>query len=219
MLIIGIAGGTGSGKTTVVKKIIESLPPGEVVLLPQDSYYKDNSHVPVEKRQYINFDHPDAFDTDMMIEHLQQLREGHAIECPTYDYTIHNRAEETITIEPWRSAAFPVIKDLVVNRSAYDQILQAGGFISVRTNSVPDANAIPIAQADAEESMDAAACIGCGACHEACPWHMPTVNPETGKSSKCIACGACVAGCPSGALSIVDWDAVTSAAQAAYMDL
>ena len=100
MLIIGIAGGTGSGKTTVVKKIIESLPPGEVVLLPQDSYYKDNSHVPVEKRQYINFDHPDAFDTDMMIEHLQQLREGHAIECPTYDYTIHNRAAETITIEP-----------------------------------------------------------------------------------------------------------------------
>ena len=56
-------------------------------------------------------------------------------------------------------------------------------------------------------------------CVEACPWHMPTVNPETGKSSKCIACGACVAGCPSGALSIVDWDAVTSAAQAAYMDL
>ena len=65
----------------------------------------------------------------------------------------------TITIEPWRSAAFPVIKDLVVNRSAYDQILQAGGFISVRTNSVPDANAIPIPKPDADESMDAAACI------------------------------------------------------------
>ena len=67
--------------------------------------------------------------------------------------------------------------------------------------------------------VDTDKCIGCGACHDACPWHMPTVNPETGKSSKCIACGACVAGCPSGALSIVDWDAVTSAAQAAYMDL
>ena len=67
--------------------------------------------------------------------------------------------------------------------------------------------------------VDTDKCIGCGACVEACPWHMPTVNPETGKSSKCIACGACVAGCPSGALSIVDWDAVTSAAQAAYMDL
>ena len=71
---------------------------------------------------------------------------------------------ETIVIEPWRSAAFPVIKDLVVNRGAYDEILQAGGFVSVRTNSVPDANAIPIAKADADESMDAAACIGCGAC-------------------------------------------------------
>ena len=70
----------------------------------------------------------------------------------------------TITIEPWRSAAFPVIKDLVVNRSSYDQILQAGGFISVRTNSVPDGNAIPIPKADADESMDAAACGGCGAC-------------------------------------------------------
>ena len=74
----------------------------------------------------------------------------------------------TIVIEPWRSAAFPVIKDLVVNRSAYDQILQAGGFVSVRTNSVPDANAIPISKADADESMDAAACIGCGACAATC---------------------------------------------------
>ena len=74
MLIIGIAGGTGSGKTTVVKKIIESLPPGEVVLLPQDSYYKDNSHVPVEKRQYINFDHPDAFDWPLLSEQVTLLK-------------------------------------------------------------------------------------------------------------------------------------------------
>ncbi len=74
----------------------------------------------------------------------------------------------TITIEPWRSTAFPVIKDLVVNRYAYDEILQAGGYISVRTNSVVDANAIPISQADAEESMDAAACVGCAACAATC---------------------------------------------------
>ena len=73
---------------------------------------------------------------------------------------------ETITIEPWRSAAFPVIKDLVVDRSAYDKILQAGGFISVRTGSVVDANCIPIS--NAEESMDAAACVGCGACAATC---------------------------------------------------
>lgn len=74
----------------------------------------------------------------------------------------------TITVEPWRSAAFPVIKDLVVDRSALDKIMQAGGFISVRTGSVPDANAIPVAKEKADESMDAAACIGCGACVATC---------------------------------------------------
>lgn len=75
---------------------------------------------------------------------------------------------DTITIEPWRSAAFPVIKDLAVDRAAYDKILQAGGFVSVNTGGVPDANSIAISQDDAEESMDAAACIGCGACAATC---------------------------------------------------
>ncbi|MCT4615321.1 MAG: succinate dehydrogenase/fumarate reductase iron-sulfur subunit [Marinifilaceae bacterium] len=75
---------------------------------------------------------------------------------------------ETITIEPWRSGAFPVIKDLIVDRNAFEKILQAGGYISVNTGGVPDGNAIPIAQADAEEAMDAAACIGCGACVATC---------------------------------------------------
>ncbi len=75
---------------------------------------------------------------------------------------------DTITIEPWRSRAFPVIKDLAVDRSAFDKILQAGGFISVNTGGVPDANAIPIPRPKAEESMDAAACIGCGACVATC---------------------------------------------------
>ena len=86
MLIIGIAGGTGSGKTTVVRKIIESLPAGEVVLLPQDSYYKDSSHVPVEERQNINFDHPDAFEWSLLSRHVAMLREGRSIEQPTYSY-------------------------------------------------------------------------------------------------------------------------------------
>ncbi len=75
---------------------------------------------------------------------------------------------DTITIEPWRSKAFPVVKDLVVDRSAYDKILQAGGYVSVNTGGVPDANAIPIPKKDADESMDAAACIGCGACVATC---------------------------------------------------
>lgn len=75
---------------------------------------------------------------------------------------------ETVTIEPWRSAAFPVIKDLIVDRRAFDKIIAAGGYVSVNTGGVPDANAIPIAKVDADESMDSASCIGCGACVAAC---------------------------------------------------
>jgi uridine kinase len=100
MLIIGIAGGTGSGKTTVVRKIIESLPDGEVVLLPQDSYYKDSSHVPIEKRQSINFDHPDSFEWELLSKHVAMLKEGKSIEQPTYSYLTCTRQPETIHIEP-----------------------------------------------------------------------------------------------------------------------
>lgn len=100
MLIIGIAGGTGSGKTTVVKKIMDSLPQGEVVLLPQDSYYKDSSHVPDELKQSINFDHPNAFDWPLLSEQVAQLRRGESIEQPTYSYLTCSRLAETIHIEP-----------------------------------------------------------------------------------------------------------------------
>ena len=100
MLIIGIAGGTGSGKTTVVRKIVESLPANEVVLLPQYSYYKDSSHIPLEKRQNINFDHPDAFDWTLLSEHVAALRRGESIEQPTYSYLTCTRQAETIHIEP-----------------------------------------------------------------------------------------------------------------------
>ena len=100
MLIIGIAGGTGSGKTTVVRKIIERLPAGEVVLLPQDSYYKDNSHIPMEQRRLINFDHPDAFEWNLLSQHLALLKEGKSIEQPTYSYLTCTRQPETIHTEP-----------------------------------------------------------------------------------------------------------------------
>ena len=100
MFIIGIAGGTGSGKTTVVKKLTERLPKGEVVVIPQDSYYKDSSNVPVEERQNINFDHPDAFEWPLLEGHLRDLREGKAIEQPIYSYLTCTRQEETIHIEP-----------------------------------------------------------------------------------------------------------------------
>lgn len=100
MVIIGIAGGTGSGKTTVVKRIVESLPPDEVVVLPLDSYYKDSSHVPAEERQNINFDHPDAFDWELLSRHITQLRQGKAIEQPVYSYLTCTRQPQTIHTEP-----------------------------------------------------------------------------------------------------------------------
>ena len=100
MYSIGIAGGTGSGKTTVVKEIVNSLPEGSVAVIPQDSYYKDSSHVPVEERQFINFDHPDAFDWELLIEQIAQLRQGKCIEQPTYSYITCTRQPETIRIEP-----------------------------------------------------------------------------------------------------------------------
>ena len=100
MIIIGIAGGTGSGNTTVVKKIMESLPKNAVVLLPQDSYYKDSSHVPVELRQNINFDHPDAFDWELLSEHIYQLKKGDSIEQPVYSFITSTRQPKTIHVEP-----------------------------------------------------------------------------------------------------------------------
>ena len=98
--IIGIAGGTGSGKTTVVKKIVEALPPHYVAVVPLDSYYNDTSHMTEEERRAINFDHPDAFDWKLLNKHINALREGKAIEQPTYSYILSNRMPETIHVEP-----------------------------------------------------------------------------------------------------------------------
>jgi uridine kinase len=100
MIIIGIAGGTGSGKTTVVRKIAETLPPDNVAVIPLDSYYNQTDELTPEQRRQINFDHPDAFDWDLLFEHIKQLREGKAVEQPTYSYVISNRLKETIHVEP-----------------------------------------------------------------------------------------------------------------------
>lgn len=100
MLIIGIAGGTGSGKTTVVRKIVESLPPDEVAVLSQDSYYRDNSHLPLAERQEINFDHPRALEFELLVEHLKMLKKGEKIEEPVYSYLTCTRSDETRTVEP-----------------------------------------------------------------------------------------------------------------------
>ena len=100
MLVIGIAGGTGSGKTTVVNNIIRSLPQGEVAVLPQDAYYRDSSHIPPQERSKINFDEPAAIEWDLLERQLAALRRGETIQMPTYSYLTCTRQPETGTIEP-----------------------------------------------------------------------------------------------------------------------
>ena len=102
MLIIGIAGGSGSGKSTVVKKIIEKLPRNSVTLIPQDAYYKDNGHLSPEARAKINFDHPSSIEFNLLIKHLDMLRNGEGIEMPIYSYLTCARAKDTIPADPRR---------------------------------------------------------------------------------------------------------------------
>lgn len=100
MLIIGIAGGTGSGKTTVVNQILHELPADEVCVISQDSYYNENSNLSYEERTKINFDHPKAIDFDLLVKHLNELKIGMVIEQPVYSFVTHNRTKDTLKTHP-----------------------------------------------------------------------------------------------------------------------
>ena len=99
-VVIGIAGGSGSGKTTVQRRIIETFGPDRIALLDHDSYYLDLAHLPPEERARFNFDHPDALETSLMVAHLDRLLAGEPVEKPTYDFTTHSRCAETLTVRP-----------------------------------------------------------------------------------------------------------------------
>lgn len=99
-VIIGIAGGTGSGKTTLTERLRDRFGAEEVSVINHDSYYKRHDELPFEKRCKLNYDHPDSFDTALLVKHLQALRQGQTVAVPVYDYTIHNRSEQTVPIHP-----------------------------------------------------------------------------------------------------------------------
>lgn len=99
VITIGIAGGTGSGKTTITRRILDEFG-GDVSVLYHDNYYKRHDDIPFAERKKLNYDHPNAFDTPLLVQHLDALRAGQPVACPTYDYTVHNRAAETITVVP-----------------------------------------------------------------------------------------------------------------------
>lgn len=110
-LILGIAGGSGSGKSTIARAVLEALPPGRGVLLQQDHYYRSQSHLPEHERASVNYDHPDALELDLMTQHLDALRTGQPIVRPTYDFTIHDRLKEGVPIDP---AAIIVVEGILV---------------------------------------------------------------------------------------------------------
>ena len=97
--IIGIAGGTGSGKSTFTNRLKDAFG-SQIAVLYHDNYYRSHDDLPFEKRKKLNYDHPDAFETELLVKHLARLKEGQAVECPVYDYTDHNRSQKTIRVEP-----------------------------------------------------------------------------------------------------------------------
>ena len=110
-LVLGIAGGSGSGKSTIARAVLEALPPGQGVLLQQDHYYRSQSHLPEAERASVNYDHPDALELDLLSQHLDALRTGNSIVRPTYDFTIHDRLKEGVHVEP---AAIIVVEGILV---------------------------------------------------------------------------------------------------------
>ena len=108
---LGIAGGSGSGKTTISRAVLEALPPGVGVLLEQDHYYRAQTHRPLEERERANYDHPDALEMDLLCEHLDTLRAGRAVTRPTYDFSVHDRAPQGLRVEP---AAIVIVEGILV---------------------------------------------------------------------------------------------------------
>ncbi|MBQ2507375.1 MAG: uridine kinase [Bacteroidaceae bacterium] len=145
MIIIGIAGGTGSGKTTVVRKIVENLPEGSVAVIPQDSYYNDQSHLPLEVRKKTNFDHPDAFEWPLLARQIEDLRQGKAIEQPTYSYLICTRLKETIHVEPHDVIIVEGIMAL------YDKKLRDQMDLKIFVEAEPDERLLRVIQRDMAE--------------------------------------------------------------------
>lgn len=145
MIIIGIAGGTGSGKTTVVRKIVESLPSASVAVIPQDSYYKSQWGIPLEIRKKTNFDHPDAFEWSLLSAHIAELRAGRPIEQPTYSYISCTRLEETVHVEPREVVIVEGIMAL------YDKQLRDQMDLKIFVDAEPDERLLRVIERDTVE--------------------------------------------------------------------
>ena len=145
MIIIGIAGGSGSGKTTVVKEVMSSFSLNKVAILSQDSYYKDSSHITIEDRKSINFDHPESIEFDLLVNHMHQLRKGVKIEQPLYDYITSTRLKEVNNIKPNNVI---IVEGILLFT---DKRFRALGDIKVFVDAEPDYRLIRIIERDMRE--------------------------------------------------------------------
>ena len=131
-LIIGIAGGSGSGKTTIAESIVNAIGPESVVLIQQDAYYRDQTDLPLEQRAKVNYDHPDSMETELLVHHLAELRAGRSIERPVYDFSTHNRAPQMVRVDP-RPAV--IVEGILV---LYEPSLRAAMDLKVYVDTDPD---------------------------------------------------------------------------------
>jgi uridine kinase len=132
-LIVGVAGGSGSGKTTVVRRIVESLGPEEVTLLDHDRYYRDRNELRLEERAALNYDHPDALETDLMVRHVRELKAGHHVQVPRYDFTRHARLPDSETFAPRRAIIVEGI--LIFTDSALRQLMDIKVFVDTDSDT------------------------------------------------------------------------------------
>jgi uridine kinase len=145
MLVIGIGGGSGSGKTTIAQSIVESIGHDRVALIQHDAYYRDLTHLPLDERAKVNYDHPDSLETELLVEHLRDLRTGRAIDRPVYDFTVHNRAADTVRVEP---CPVVVIEGIV---TLYEPELRDLMDLKVYVDTDPDLRIVRRLQRDIEE--------------------------------------------------------------------
>ena len=171
-LVIGIAGGSGSGKSTISKAVLEALPQGRGVLLQQDHYYRSQAHLPAADRAAVNYDHPDALELDLLSQHLDRLRVGEAIVRPTYDFTIHDRLKEGLRIEP---APIIVVEGILV---LADERLRSRFHVKLFVDTDPDLRVMRRIRRDLEQRGRTFAQVRKQYYESVRPMHLAFVEPS-----------------------------------------
>jgi uridine kinase len=172
VFVLGIAGGTGSGKTTIAQKLLSAIPPGSAVLIDHDAYYRDRSSLPREERERINYDHPDAIETELLVQHLALLRAGRAVDVPRYDFREHARRPDTRRVEP---APVVVVEGILV---LADERLRAHMDLKLFVDTDADIRLMRRLQRDIEERGRSFAQVRAQYDGSVRPMHLAFVEPS-----------------------------------------